>query len=105
MRGGDPGLVYSQDSRLPAAQAVRGHGGPVLGPTLGGGFSGSGIGSGVGRVGGGSDQAVTHAQGGDLIDYPAARVDVHFDYTTPKLIFERLPARQKPLPRGLGGLE
>lgn len=93
------------DSRLPNSIRVRAHGSPVLGATLGGGFSGSGIGSGVGRVGGGNDQAVTHAAGGDLINYPAARVDVHFDYTTPKLIFERLPARQKPQPRGLGGLE
>lgn len=103
-RGGDPGLVYGMDSRLPATHPVRGHGSPVLGPTLGGGISGSGIGSGVGRVGGGLFPPNLIVAGPDPVSYPQARVDFHFDYSTPKRIFERDIQIDPALNRELGGL-
>lgn len=76
---------------------------PVLGPTLGGGFSGSGIGSGVGRVGGGNDSPVLWAAHAAPFDYPEVRVDFHYDYSTPRHIFERDP--RDPTDRQLGGME
>lgn len=92
------------DSRINLTALARHHQGAVLGPTLGGGFAGSFLGSGVGRVGGGLSEPMSHAESPDPLAplYPQVRVDFHFDYTTPKRIFER--DSFAPLERELGGL-
>lgn len=76
--------------------------GAVLGPNLGGGVSGSHIGSGVGRVGGGDTPAVTHFTSPNPIHFPQVRVDIHFDFTTPALIFGGRP--DQGLTRQYGGM-
>lgn len=91
------------DSRFDYTHGSRALAGAVLGPNLGGGFSGSFLGSGVGRVGGGITEPASHAYGADPLDYPQVRLDFHFDYSTPKRIFQRRP-EGGALNRELGGL-
>jgi len=39
---------------------------------------------------------VTHVYGADPLEYQPVRTDIHFDYSTPRRIFERAPYNVVP---------